>query len=126
AMERAFVDLIRRVEPSVVSIARLRPSPSVSQFNPFEVEMGDARGEATRPEAADFVPNEFGAGVIVAPLRASEGRFVLTNYHVVRGGPILGAPLKTGESQLYVRFADRRGYYARIIAADPRSDLAVL
>ncbi len=125
ALERVFVDVIRRVEPSVVSVARIRPSPNVNQFNPFDI---DPKGHSDfdKPESPDFVPNEFGTGIVVAPIRGSDERFILTNYHVVRGGPPAAAGSKPGESQIYVRFGDRRGYQARIIAADPRSDLAVL
>jgi len=125
ALERVFIDVIKRVEPSVVSIARVRQVANLNQFNPFDIR-ADGRGEFDRPETPDFVPNEFGAGIVVAPLPGSDSRFILTNYHVVRGGPAAGTALKTEDSQIYVRFGDRRGYYARILAADPHSDLAVL
>jgi serine protease Do len=124
ALERVFVDVIHRTESSVVSVARIRPSPNVNQFNPFDDVKG--RNDSDKPESPDFVPNEFGTGIIVAPIPGSEERFILTNYHVVRGGPSAGGNSKPGESQIYVRFGDRRGFQARIIAADPRSDLAVL
>jgi serine protease Do len=125
ALERVFVDVIRRVEPSVVSVARIRPSPNVNQFNPFDIEQ-KGRIDFDKPESPDFVPNEFGTGIVVAPIHGSDERFILTNYHVVRGGPPVAEGSKPAESQIYVRFGDRRGYQARIIAADPRSDLAVL
>jgi serine protease Do len=125
AIERTFVDVIRRVEPSVVSVARIRPSPTLNHFNPFEGDL-DGRSESNRPESADFVPNEFGAGIVVAPLPGSDECFILTNYHVVRGGPAASDAYRAGGSEIYVRCVDRRGYYARILAADPRSDLAVL
>jgi serine protease Do len=52
---------------------------------------------------------------------------ILTNYHVVKGGPVFGQPQpEDAEVRLYVRFADRSGCDAQIFAADPRSDLAVL
>jgi serine protease Do len=125
ALERIFVDVIHRVEPSVVSVARIRPSPNISQFNPFEIEL-KGHSDFDKPDSPDFVPNEFGTGIVVAPVRGSDERFILTNYHVVRGGPPATAGSKPVESQIYVRFGDRRGFQARIIAADPRSDLAVL
>jgi len=120
SLERVFVDVIRRVEPSIVSIARVRPSTGVNRFSPFDDP--ESRLDADRPENPDFVPNEFGAGVIIVPPGGGGQRYILTNYHVVHGGP----SAKAGESQIYVRFGDRRGYYAQILAGDPRSDLAVL
>lgn len=56
---------------------------------------------------------------------------VLTNYHVVRGGPIYDlkrydAFRSEDGSELWIRFTDRRACRGAIIAADPRSDLAVL
>jgi len=84
ALERVFVDVIHRVEPSVVSVARIRPSPNISQFNPFEIEL-KGHSDFDKPDSPDFVPNEFGTGIVVAPVRGSDERFILTNYHVVRG-----------------------------------------
>jgi serine protease Do len=120
SLERVLIDVIHRVEPSVVSIARVRPGTNSGRLSALEIDP-ENRFEADRPENPDFVPNEFGAGVVIAPPGGGQ-RYILTNYHVVHGGP--GA--KAGESQIYVRFGDRRGYYAQIVAGDPRSDLAVL
>ncbi len=53
---------------------------------------------------------DFGSGVVVG----DEGQ-ILTAFHVVRGA-----------AQLIVRAADRQEFEAEIIAADPRSDLAVI
>jgi serine protease Do len=125
SIERVFTDVIARVEPAIVSVARIRPSPELNQFNPLDLEI-DGRGDRNRPDAPDFVPNEFGAGIVIAPNRGSNDRFILTNYHLIRGGPAIGLVSKPSDNQIYVRFGDRRGYYARIIAADPRSDLAIL
>jgi serine protease Do len=121
SLERVLIDVIRGAEPSVVSIARVRPGAGSGRFSALDGD-GDSRFESDRPENPDFVPNEFGAGVVIAPPGGGGQRLILTNYHVVHGGP----SAKAGESQLYVRFGDRRGYYAQIIAGDPRSDLAVL
>jgi S1-C subfamily serine protease len=57
------------------------------------------------------VPESFGSGVVID---GNKG-LILTNYHVVRDA-----------TKLYVRLPDRKGSYADIYAADPRSDLAVL
>ncbi|HET6323739.1 MAG TPA: trypsin-like peptidase domain-containing protein [Planctomycetaceae bacterium] len=122
SLERVLVDVIHRAEPSIVSIARVRPGANSGRFNGLDVDP-EGRFEADRPENPDFVPNEFGAGVVIVPPGGSGQRYILTNYHVVHGGPTAKGG---GESQIYVRFGDRRGYYAQIVAGDPRSDLAIL
>ncbi len=63
-----------------------------------------------RPTDADFMPNEFGAGVVVG-----DGQ-ILTNYHV------LGDP----QSSSYFVWTQHRPFRAKIVAADPWYDLAVL
>jgi S1-C subfamily serine protease len=67
-------------------------------------------GEAA-PLDADFVPNEFGAGVVVDP-----SGLVLTNYHVI-GDP---------NTSDYFIWSQRRPFRATVVAADPWFDLAVL
>lgn len=120
ALQSAFVDTIERAEASVVSIARiknpnaqlvrdpaaLQPVPGGLLRNPFI----DPTWVNTDPSNPDFVPNDYGSGVII-----DSGGLVLTNYHVVAEA-----------DQIFVRLRDRRGLYATIRAADPRSDLAVL
>jgi serine protease Do len=130
AVERAFQVGIERAEPSVVSIARTKTGERVSvggQLDPFNIEQGlrQTQREASNPRHPDFIPNEFGTGVIVAPKDRPVERLILTNYHVVKGGPPDGTTIR-GEQQIFVRFTDRRGCFATILAADPRSDLAVL
>ncbi len=136
ALEKSFVKTIADVEQSVVSIARFKTAPpprGVEGFNPLELDprKRDALRERFDPASPDFIPNDFGAGIIVAPKERPDERYILTNYHVVRGGPpsldaAQATPERPDDFQLYVRFPNRRGYKARIYAADPRSDLAVL
>jgi serine protease Do len=128
-LEQAFVKVIADAEPAVVSIARtkrLKPSSIATQLDPFQLDLAtrNLTRDASRPSDPQFVPNEFGAGIVIAP-RQNEP-VILTNYHVVKGGPALKDDDQSSEFSLYVRFADRRGYEAKILAADPRSDLAVL
>ncbi len=112
AIEKVVVDAIARAEKSVVAIARVdadesAPSQSVEtvpgRFGRLPREMQPA-GDSDAP------PDSFGTGVVV-------GRrgLILTNYHV------LGI-----KSQHFVTTSDHKRYPARIKAADPRSDLAVL
>ncbi|MCO6047875.1 trypsin-like peptidase domain-containing protein [Aeoliella sp. ICT_H6.2] len=54
--------------------------------------------------------NGMGTGVVIDPRG-----YILTNHHVV-----------DGVKQINVTFADRRKYVAKIVAFDPRTDLAVI
>ena len=122
-LEESIIKVVEKSEPSVVSIARVKPVPPdqiPALHRPFQREI----------PPVSVQPNDFGAGCLVSPSKGAD-RFVLTNYHVVRGGPIYGVKKpdtfksKDG-TELWVRFTDRRSCRAAIIAADPRSDLAVL
>lgn len=127
ALEQAFVQAIAQAEPSVVSIARIRRPARLAPTK----ERGIGPDDPDDPESPDFVPNDFGAGIIIPPSdnpheRNSRKAYILTNYHVVRGGTVEGQE-KPAETSIHVRLANRsRGYDAKIYAADPRSDLAVL
>jgi serine protease Do len=114
AIEGALVDAIAKTEKSVVAIMRV----DVDDAAPTrDVQIEVAPGGGLRPikthrspSDPDFVPDAFATGVVV-----DRHGLVLTYYHVLR--------LK---SQHYVTTPDRRVYSARIKAADPRSDLAIL
>ena len=141
SLEQSLMKVIEQAEPSVVSIAKIRVpllDPSMILTRPLEPTQ-----RPIEPEDPDFQPNSFGTGVLIAGSRPGE-RVVLTNYHVVLGGPVYsprpvdvtGNFMRRGvrparqadgvSTQLFVRFSDRRACYASIVAADPRSDLAVL
>ncbi|MCX7394385.1 MAG: trypsin-like peptidase domain-containing protein [Planctomycetales bacterium] len=124
ALEETIVKLIERVEPAVVSIARVRLNPNALDAEPIHRNQRLAL-PPTDVEHADFQPNDFGAGILIASNDGRE-RLVLTNYHVVRGGPVAPAFFHTDGSILTLRLANRRLCRATIIAADPRSDLAIL
>lgn len=121
AIEDAFVNAIASAEKSVVSVARDRVQ--VERAIVHNDAFGRVRQRDLKPgiEDPNYVPNEFGAGIVIDP-----NGLILTSYHLVRGGPIEGRPDTRGDQILYVRLPDRRGFEARIFAADPRSDLAVL
>jgi S1-C subfamily serine protease len=59
----------------------------------------------------NYIPESFGSGVVIE----SQGKLILTSYHVVHDA-----------TKIYVRLAEGKGSYADIFAADPRSDLALL
>lgn len=121
-LEQTLVKVIAKAEKSVVSIARIKRNrvrkPQLPNVN------GNGVRDRDNPASPDFIPNDFGSGVIISP--AGKERFILTNYHVVKGGPIYKQKEDKSTSNLYVRLSNRRGYMAKIIAADPRADLAVM
>lgn len=122
AIQDVFVKAIESAEKSVVSIVRDKVQPSAPADLFHRRGGGRPNGRPLTIEDPDYVPNEFGAGIVI-----DENGLILTNYHIVRGGPVAEQNTEQRSEQiLYVRLPDRRGFEARIFAADPRSDLAVL
>lgn len=131
ALEQAVIKAVAEAESSIVSIARINVSDltrEADRFDPFRPGLPDPERRNATPAAGspDFVPNEFGAGIILASESGGSERFILTNYHLVKGGPVFGQPPRGAADRLYVQPPGRAGFYAGIFAADPRSDLAVL
>lgn len=130
ALESEVVDVIAGAEPAVVSIVRGRfEQPLGGPENPM-VPGGGLNMPWNRsilPDDPGFVPEQFGAGVIVTA--QSGERVILTNQHVVRGAPVVGSPeaeRAADAPRVYVRLHDGQGFYGHLRSADPRSDLAVL
>lgn len=117
SIEATMADAIARAEPSVVAIHRdktpgsqetlavrgRKPSPLFRDGNRADVPI-------FRPPGEDFLSFDFGSGVVIG----DKGE-ILTAFHVVRGA-----------ARLKVRAAGGQAFDAEIIAADPRSDLAVI
>ncbi len=101
SMKSSFAPVVKRAAPAVVNISskrlvRARPDPFWEMFG-----MGAPR---------DRIQGSLGSGVIVR----ADG-VIVTNNHVVQGG-----------QEITVALADRREFTARVLLADPRTDLAVL
>jgi S1-C subfamily serine protease len=96
ALEEALQEAIKRAEPSIGCILITRSE------DPDKIR-------ALRDP--DNVPESYGSGVMIDDHRG----LVLTNYHVVKGA-----------TACYIRFPGNKAGEARIHAADPRSDLAIL
>ena len=119
ALETALADAIEKSEASVVAIARDRrenpdETTAIKGRNPLPIRL-DARfrsgQDAFMPVVDDFISLDTGSGVVVG----DRGE-ILTTFHVVRGA-----------NRLVVRaIGARQGFDAEILAADPRSDLAVI
>jgi serine protease Do len=116
AMERLVTEAIERAEKSVVAIARVRREKDAPAREPGDIgipllPLDREFGLDAVPTDPKFVPNEFGTGVVID----AKG-LIVTNYHVI--GDVRGA-------EYYVWLA-RKPYAAKVKAADPWLDLAVL
>ncbi len=101
-MKMSFAPIVRRAAPAVVNVYSTHTVRS--QVDPFWALFG---GQSVPRER---VEGSLGSGVIVR----ADG-VIVTNNHVIEGG-----------QQLRVVLADRREFPARVLLADPQSDIAVL
>ena len=101
SLKTSFAPVVKKAAPAVVNISSKRMVRQ--QADPFWelFGMGAPRGR---------IEGSLGSGVIVR----ADG-VIITNNHVVEGG-----------QEITVALADRREFPARVLLADPRTDLAVL
>lgn len=113
ALESATIDAIAKAQPSVVAIARVRgddPEKTLAVRGESPVAMAPL-GPDSKPQRFQYAaPSDFSSGVAIG----TNGE-ILTTYHTLRGA-----------AQIWVRTADKQEFEAEILAADPRSDLAVI
>ena len=106
-VQLTFAPVVKRVAPAVVNV--YSKSVVQAQVNPFfnDPLFGQLFGT---PEMRQRVQQSLGSGVIVR----ADG-LILTNNHVVEGG-----------TDIIVALSDKREFKAKVLLADPRTDLAVL
>lgn len=131
-LNTGFASVARAVTPAVVTVqtsSRVRPQqfPFFNEpfwFDPFrdffrrsQPEQDESplrrrtpRAHPTPESRGRLLPSGLGSGVIVSP----DG-YILTNNHVVDGA-----------EKVEVTLPDRRSFTAKIVGADPPSDVAVL
>jgi Do/DeqQ family serine protease len=107
-VQLTFAPVVKRIAPAVVNVY----ARSVEQVatNPFFANPLFAQLFGADPQMRQRVQQSLGSGVIVR----ADG-VILTNNHVVAGG-----------TDIVVALADKREFKARVLLADPRTDLAVL
>jgi serine protease Do len=108
-VQLTFAPIVKRIAPAVVnvyarSIVQAQANPLFS--DPF---FSQFFGGAT-PEMRQRVQQSLGSGVIVR----GDG-IIITNNHVVEGG-----------TDIVVALSDKREFKAKVLSADPHTDLAVL
>ena len=103
-----FAPVVKRVAPGVVNVyAR---SVAQVQVNPFASDPFFSQFFGATPEMRQRVQQSLGSGVVVR----ADG-LIVTNNHVVEGG-----------TDIVVALSDKREFKAKVLLADPRTDLAVL
>jgi S1-C subfamily serine protease len=111
AMEERVVHAIAQCERSVVAVARVRKAAGGGEQATGPASIAAPFFSQSSPLDPDFVPQEFGAGVVI-----DTAGLILTNYHVIGGA----------DSADYFVWSQRRPFPAQLVAADPWYDLAVL
>jgi len=109
----SYADVVGRVAPAVVTIRskRIVRAPRQHPFfdDPFFRDFfGDRFGGGGAPRGQ--IQRGLGSGVII-----TKDGYILTNHHVIDGA-----------EEIRVEMTNNRGYDAKVIGGDPRSDLAVL
>jgi serine protease Do len=107
-VQLTFAPVVKRIAPAVVNVyAR---SVAQVQVNPLFADPFFSQFFGATPEMRQRVQQSLGSGVIVR----ADG-LVVTNNHVVEGG-----------TDIVVALSDKREFKAKVLQADPRTDLAVL
>ncbi len=117
ALEVAVADAIDRAKPSVVAINRIKSDDGRTlavahpgaTLQPGQPALPNAFSPID-PLSANYVAYDYASGVVVG-----DGTRILTTHHAV-----------VGAARLIVRAPGIAPFEAEILAADPRSDLAVI
>lgn len=108
----SYADVVSAVAPAVVTIRSQRVVRAPRQFpffnDPFFRDFFGDRYGAPAPRSQ--IQRGLGSGVVI-----TKDGYILTNHHVIDGA-----------EEIRVEMTDNRGYDAKVIGDDPRSDLAVL
>src|SRR5215468_5292460 len=108
----SYADVVDGVAPAVVTIRSQRVVRAPRQFpffnDPFFRDFYGDRYGAPAPRSQ--IQRGLGSGVII-----TKDGYILTNHHVIDGA-----------EEIRVEMTNNRGYDAKLIGDDPRSDLAVL
>ena len=111
SLQQAFVGAVDRAVPAVVNIRTVTRYPlgGFPGYRSGREEIQDYLLDMLE-EDGGYRENSLGSGVIVG-----EDGMIVTNEHVIRDA-----------DEIVVRLADRSEYRAKVVGADPRTDIALL
>lgn len=104
---RAFSEIVRAVSPSVVNISSTK---TVKRQQPPLEDLFDYFAPAPESRGRRWKEQSLGSGVVVS----SDG-LIVTNNHVVEQS-----------DEIKVILYDKRSFKARVIGADPKTDIAII
>ena len=113
-------DLVQKYGPAVVNISSTRIMHSPGGVNPEQEQLfqffrqflppGQMPPQLQSPAPQEFPARDSGSGFIISP----DG-YILTNDHVINGS-----------NDVVVKLTNKREYTAKVVGADPVSDIALL
>ncbi len=116
-LNQAFIDIAARVKPAVVTVSterifhqRIYPFGNPFAGDPFFNFFFNPRQHPREPQEREYRQQGLGSGVVV-----SHDGYILTNNHVIKDA-----------DSIYVRTYDGNRYSAKVVGADPHTDIAVL
>jgi serine protease Do len=109
-----FVNLVKQQGPTVVNISATRHAqqqgvPNLPEGHPLR-EFFRRFGRQQQPDSGEAIAASLGSGFII-----SEDGFVLTNAHVI-----------ADTDEVIVKLTNKREYKAKVVGADPYTDVALL
>ncbi len=110
AVPSSFADLAEKLMPSVVNISTTTTITTNSRQFPFQFPPGSPFKDMFEGEPQERQTSALGSGFII-----DENGTVITNNHVIKGA-----------DDIFVKVNGKKDYKAKIIGADPLSDIAVL
>lgn len=105
---KAFVDVAKRVTPTVVSITSAKVV-KVKNNPLFDLFHDDPWGRNNRDNGREYRQQGLGSGVII-----SNDGYILTNNHVISGAEEISVLI------------DNKEYAGKLIGTDPKTDVAVV
>jgi len=107
ATQQAFVELVKKVTPSVVNISTISRRKIEQPFFPFSPFFDEFFGDGTPRYRRD---RSLGSGFII-----NKSGYIVTNDHVVRDA-----------ESIQVKLSNENVYDGKIVGRDPKTDIAVI